>query len=327
LLRVLAGLLFICWLIPLADQYQALFSLGGWLDRQAYIEASRLPGGPPAAINWSLLYLAGNNPALVTTLYCSAFVIFGLFALGVCPRLTGVLTWLLVVSFLANPVARAEPDQLLAIFAFILMVGYLLFGQWHSRLSWLGRILVPVTVWPLKRYPAADWSGEGSTPSYAANLAMRLLQVQFAIVVVASGLHKLQSGDWWSGVALWYPLHPPFQTTPESIQAEAANASSTLFMLSLAQYIYLGWELAFPFFAWRKRWRPVLLGGAIIGWMGALAIYGAPLFGPVYLIGCLAFVTPEEWTWLGGKLGLGSTLAREQPQRTQDRLRRQQARA
>lgn len=250
---------------------------------------------------------------------------FTVFAIGLWPRITGVLAWLLIVSLLANPVTLAEPDQLLAIFSFLLMLGYLLLGQWHSRPSWLGRVFGPARVWPLERASSAGVPDEKAPRSYAANLTVRLLQVHFAVVVLTSGLHKLQPGDWWSGVAFWYPLHPPFETTPQSIQVEAAYANSTLFMLSLAQYIYLGWELAFPFFAWWKRWRPLLLGGAALGWIGALALYDAPLFGPVYLFGCLTYLTPQEWGWLVEKLRQAARLARGQRQITQHRPRGQQA--
>jgi hypothetical protein len=311
----------------LADQYQALFGLGGWIDTQAYKEASRIPDGPPVPFGWSLLFPLGNHAVLLTAFYWTALGIFVVFTLGLWPRLTSILTWLCAVSFVANPVTVAEPEHLLPIFAFYLMVGYLLLGQWHLHQSWLGRILGPARVWPLSSFMATSVPARETAPSHAANLAVRLLQVNFAIVVLTTGLHKLQSGDWWTGVAFWYPLHPPFQVTPESIQAEAANAGSYLFMLSLAQYIYLGWELAFPFFAWRKRWRPLLLGGAAVGWIGALAIYKAPLLGPIYFLGCLAFLTPAEWSWLAKKLGQGTSLARGEPQMIPDRPSRQQARA
>src|SRR5262249_3866844 len=205
---------------------------------------------------------------LVSILYWAALAVFILFMLGLLPRITGILTWLFVVSFLANPVVQGEADQIFAFVSFYLMVGYLLFGQWHGRRSWIGRLIGPARVWPLRRLPALDSTNGEFGRSYAANLAVRLLQVHFAIVVLASGLHKLQSGDWWAGVAFWYPLHPPFQTTPESLRAEAAHAQSTLFFLSLAQYLVLAWQLGFPFFAWRRSWRPGLLGGAVTGWIG-----------------------------------------------------------
>ena len=54
-LRILAGLLFLAWLLPLAGQRDSLFGLAGWFDQQAYADAARLEGGPPKPISWSLL--------------------------------------------------------------------------------------------------------------------------------------------------------------------------------------------------------------------------------------------------------------------------------
>ena len=42
-IRVLAGVLFIAWLLPFAGQLDAMFGLDGWFDQQAYRDAARLP--------------------------------------------------------------------------------------------------------------------------------------------------------------------------------------------------------------------------------------------------------------------------------------------
>jgi hypothetical protein len=120
--------------------------------------------------------------------------------------------------------------------------------------------------------------------------------------VLAGALHKLQAGDWWAGVAFWYPLHPPLETTPETIRAQAAHATAYLILLSLAQYAVLAWQLAFPVFAWRRSWRPVLLAGALAGWAGSVFVYRQPLIGPVLLVGCLSYLTPAEWRSLVGRV-------------------------
>src|SRR5581483_7045240 len=82
-LRLLAGLLFLLWLLPLAGQRAAFFGLNGWFDVEAFKEAVRLPGGAPAAIpSWSLCYL-GTSPALLDAIYWSSIAILVLFTLGV----------------------------------------------------------------------------------------------------------------------------------------------------------------------------------------------------------------------------------------------------
>jgi hypothetical protein len=298
-LRFLSSLLFIIWLITLAGHQEAFFGWGGWVDRQVYNASLRAAEGSISQTDWSLwslLYLFGSNSVWVNVVYWTAFVVFVLFGLGLWTRVTSVLTWVMVVSFLANPITRQDADPLLGILAFYLMIGYVLMGQWNRRLSWPDGILGTKQTWLFGR-------GE-QPPSVAANLAVRLLQVHFALVVVVSALHKLQIGDWWSGVAFWYPLHPPFQTTADSLRAEAAHAQSTLFFLSLAQYLVLAWQLGFPFFAWRRSWRPVLLGGAAIGWIGCLTIYKQPLFGPIYCIAALSYLTPAEWLGICDKVKL-----------------------
>jgi hypothetical protein len=288
--RLLAGLLFLAWLLPLAGHVDALFGLDGWFDGQAYREAGRFAEAP-APLGWSLLYLAGHSRALLYALYGMSLLVLALFTAGVLPRLTAPLAWVVVASFLANPVARADGDQLLGALALYLAVAYFLFGLRR------GALMGPAFVWPLG---SRRTDAPAPPASYAANLALRLVQVHLAIVVAVSGLHKLQFGDWWAGVAYWYPLHRPFETTPEMIRARAAGAGSYLFLLSLAQYAALAWQLTFPLFAWRRAWRPVLLAGGVCGWLGAALLYREPLFGPALFVGCLSYLTPEEWLALRG---------------------------
>jgi hypothetical protein len=198
-----------------------------------------------------------------------------------------------VCSFTANPAIESDADPLLPLLAFYLMVGYLLLGQRSGNLSFLGRLLGPT--WPWRRAPA------GGTPaSLGANLALRLLQVHFALVMLLSGLHKLQFGEWWSGVAYWYPLHPAFSTTLAQVRAHAQHSESYFFVLSAAAYLTLAWQLGFPAFAWRRRWRAVLLAGGLSLWLGYAFLYRLPVFGPLVMIGSLSYLTGPEWRWLLG---------------------------
>jgi hypothetical protein len=285
-LRLLTGLLLLAWLLPLAGSAEAFFGLGGWFDQRAYGEAARLPGGPPQPFGWSVLYLCGSNPFLVRTAYWLAVLVVFLFTLGVAARLTAVLAWVVVVSFTANPALAYDADPWLSLLSFYLMLGYVLVGQEERGRPLLWRLLGGRDMWLL---------GGLAVPSVGANVAVRLLQVHFAVAVVTTGLHKLQFGDWWSGVAFWYPLHPPLETTLAKIRSLAPNARSYLTVLSIGAYATLAWQIAFPTFAWRRRWRWLLLGGAVCGWLGTALLYEMPLVGPVLALGCLSYLTAEEW--------------------------------
>ena len=293
-LRVLSGLLFLSWLLPLTGERAALFGLNGWFDKAAHLEASRLQGGPPVPIGWSLLYTE-PNAAAVEVIWWLSIAVLVLFTLGVATRITGVLTWLVVVSFLASPVSQADTDYVLPILALYLAIGYLLLGFWHRRLSIVERILGPRQGGVLAMLGSRD---DQATPSYAAHLAIRLMQVHFAIIVVSSGLHKLQLGDWWRGAAYWYPLHPALEMTAAKLRAEQPAANFILFCLSVASYVAIAWQLAFPVFAFRRRFRPLLLVGAASAFLGAVFMFSELTFGPAYAIFCLSYLSADEWQWL-----------------------------
>jgi hypothetical protein len=291
-LRVLAGLLFIAWLLPFAGQVDALFGLTGWFDRQAYLETSRLPALSVMLLNWSVLYVAGTSVGILHAFYWGALIVFLLFTLGIATRITSVLTWLLVVSFQSSPAIRFDADYLLGILAFYLMIGYVFLGQWSSPLTTLGRLNGGTDTFLF----GSKGRGPSETTSYAANLAIRLLQVHFALIVVASGLHKLQFGMWWSGAGILNALHPPFTLTDSEIGRLTRIRDNYLLLNSVVTYAALAWQLGFPFYAWRRGWmRLVLLGGALLGWLASWYVYQLPLFGPFYLIGCLSYLTPSEW--------------------------------
>lgn len=278
-LRVLGGALFLFWLLPFAGQHQALFGLNGWFDATAYKEASHLPGLPPHEFGWSLVYLCGTNAVALTAVYWLSVVSILLFTFGLAPRITGVLTWVAVVSYTANPALDYDADPLLKMLAFYLMVGHLLMGLRRPGQSWLKRLL-------------------GSPPeeSVGANLALRLFQVHFAIAMVALGLHKLQIREWWTGLAPWFTLNAPYHTNEMKVRSFAPYRETVLVLFSLFTYLTLAWQIGFPAFAWRKGLgRVVLLGGALAAWLVCTFWVPLPLFGPLMVIACLGYLTPGEW--------------------------------
>lgn len=319
--RVATGLTLLFWLVTLALDADALFSLAGWFDRQAYIDASRQTAEVPRPPSWSLVYLCGENAVAFQALYWGGVAVLALFTLGLATRVTAPLAWVFTVSMTAGPAYDDEVEVLFRILTFYLAVGYLLAGPW-GRASWLERLLGPWRTFLFAR------KGDGATPSIAANLAVRLIQVHLAILLVTAGLHKLQSSAWWSGVAHWYFLVPPLEANPASIQQMAASGTFYLTLLNLAAYGALAWQLCFPMFAWRSGWwRAVLLGGAALGWLGLAFVYRMPLFGPVLFTACLAYLDGAEWrqvrAWLGHlTTRLRAALPEGQPARAGAAVRR-----
>ncbi|MEZ6076883.1 MAG: hypothetical protein R3C56_14825 [Pirellulaceae bacterium] len=210
-IRVLAGVLFIAWLLPLLGNSQALFGLEGWFDQQAYRQAARLRVEERPQFGWSILYLCGSNPLLLKG-RAAAIVVFSLFTLGIATRLTAIASWAMVISFSSNPAFGYDADGLLVLLAFYLMVGYIFLNQTQSNQTIAARYLGSrEQIVFFKRTDLAK--AVEPQRSVAANMALRMMQVHWGLLIVSGGLHKLQFGDWWAGVALWYPLYPPLTTT------------------------------------------------------------------------------------------------------------------
>ncbi|MFO0930219.1 MAG: hypothetical protein U0736_24865 [Gemmataceae bacterium] len=291
-LRVMAGLLFLAWLLPIAGSLDSLYSLDGWFDLQAYRESARLPEGAPKPMTWSVLYLAGSGWKLHVFYWASIATLLA-FTLGLATRVTAVLTWIIVGSFTASPLLDADVDPLLVLLAFYLMVGYLLIGQINGDLNGRERLLGAAPRWWQR------WLGRGdyAPASVAVNLTVRLLQIHMALVIVSNGFHKLQFGDWWGGIAFWFPLYSSPDVTLADVRRHAAYADAYVVFLNVLTYGAVLWQIGFPLFAWKPAWRPLLVGGAAIGWLVNTWVYQMPLFGGAIFIGCMSFVS--DWRVVG----------------------------
>lgn len=306
LLRVMTGLLLLLWLLPLAGDAYALYSLGGYINSEV-LQAQMDAPEDFAPIGWSILFLAGDNAAMFQAIYWLSIVIVLLFTAGIAIRITAVLAWVITASFLFSPVVSFDADHLLIIPTFYVMIAYLLYGQFTRPLSVAQRILGPDDAMITKMF---SHEAKDAPESHAANFAVRLFQVHFAIVILTSFLHKTQMAEWWAGVAFFSPMHRPYQTTIDDMRALAPSRTSYFFLLSLAQYLMLAWQLAFPFIAWKKSFRWVLIGGGVVAVLGSIFIFGTPLFGPITLVACLAYLTPEEWRGIVGRFQRKATVAR-----------------
>jgi hypothetical protein len=188
--RVCAGVLFLAWLLPFAGNLDALRPPR--MVRPASVRRSGEAAQRSAApLGWSALYLFGDSSSALAAYYWLSIAAIVMFTLGLWTRLTSVLTWLAVASFTAIPVLDYDGDALLLLLAFYLMVGHLLAGQRRTDLSPLARVFGELPAWLRRR------TEEERRLSVGANVALRLLQVHFALVIVTAGLHKLQFGDWW----------------------------------------------------------------------------------------------------------------------------------
>lgn len=295
-LRVLFGIIGIVWLMSYLGHVNEFFGFDGWFDRAAFIEIGELAETQrqPQNQSWSLLYLVAHDATLLTVFYWCSILVLTLFTLGICTRLTSILSWLVIVSFSANPFIEAETDVFLRIIYFYLMIGYVLIGLLNTS-NPIELVLGSSSHWLWKCL-----NHENSvTYSSAATVTIRLMQIHFALMVVVLGLFKLQLMEWWSGVAFWYPMNRTSTLSVDAINDMKPGRDAYLNAISFAAYCVLAWQIFFPTFAWRTGYaRGVLLGGAVTGMIGLMIIYPIPLLGPVFFLLCLVYLTDDEWNWV-----------------------------
>jgi hypothetical protein len=281
----------------------------GWQNRQPILKADT-PEEREYMFRWSFLnprmaYAKGypawsiwfhvTDPAWMMAIHCGVLAVMFLFTIGFCTRVTSVLTWLGVLSYVQrSPVTLYGMDAMMNILLIYLMIGpsgaafsvdRLIARYWATR-----RALSKHQPVPLHLPPA---------PRVSANLALRLMQVHFCIIYMASGLSKLLGHAWWNGTAVWATM-AVYEYTP------MAMASYQAFLLFLAQHRWL-WEIVMtggvaytliteisvPFLIWNRKLRWVMITMAVGLHTGIAVVMGLRTFSLFMLVMLTAFV-PQE---------------------------------
>ena len=213
-----------------------------------------------------------------------------LFAIGFCSRVTSVLTWVFLLFYINRSNASVfGVDTMMNILAIYLMIGPSgaafsvdrLIERWIARRRGVSELPPPA-------------------PSISANLAIRLIQINFCLVYGMSGLSKLQGGSWWSGTATWLtmvnfefsPLHNHLYTTILRYVAarrwlwEMVMQSSTMMTLVL--------ELTMPLMIWNRRLRWLYICGCSMFHLSIALFMSLVCFSSMMLILLISFV--PGWT-------------------------------
>lgn len=237
---------------------------------------------------WSIFFHLHDErwiwAAHITILCCTL-----LFTLGLWTRLTSVLTWIGALCYIQRAMNMMFGMDAMIVIA----LTYLMIGPAGATLSldrWIAvrraRRLNPNAIVPLE-------------PSVAANIAIRMFQIHFCFIYAASGVSKLLGPAWWNGTALWYCVanysFAPMELSPYNwflrflcnhrLLWEAFMSASSLFTLFL--------EVGFPFLVWTKRFRWVMVCGAVMLHTGIGLIMGLVCFSMMMMVLLSSFVPPE----------------------------------
>src|SRR5262249_16635048 len=140
---------------------------------------------------FSLFYHV-TDPWAITLLHAGFLLVALAFTLGLASRFTAVLAWVGFLSYIHRvPASGFGLDTMVAILLLDLMIGPS--GAALSLDRWLAR---------RRAKRAGELFPDNPAPSSSATFVIRLLQIHFCMIYLASGASKLQGPAWWSGTAL-----------------------------------------------------------------------------------------------------------------------------
>ena len=264
-IRIMTGLMLVythaVWGLALRE----FFSSTGWLS-PALVRRMH-----ENQYHYSFWYLVPDD--WIWPAYALSMVVFALFTVGLFTRVTSILSLLAAVSY-ANrvPAALFGLDQINIMLNLYLAIGPS--GAAFSLDRWLARKRSGSTA------PAA--------PSAGANLAIRLIQVHMCVIYFFAGISKLQGPSWWDGEAMWRAFanfeYQSLDMTWLAWHPWVVNAMS---------HVSVFWEMSFCVLIWQKRFRPLVLSGAVVLHAGIGACLGMWTFGLIMLVGCASFLPAE----------------------------------
>ena len=285
-IRVLTGLVAVYWHATLFPDLATFFAADGWLPVDAVRQVETAAGAYPTFFN-SLSYLNGlSGPTELQVAHALGLLVLAAFTLGLFTRITSVLGLVVVLSTIHRaPMLTSQFEPVLTFVMF-----YLCLGPSGACLSidrlWAARKSRPGQV---ERADACN------TPSVAARLCIRLIQVHLALFYAVLALSKLSAEVWWRGTAFWWLI-----TRPESRLVDLTPLQKIPQLINLWTHAEVLFELVFPILIWNRHARPLLLMVAPVFWgLYALAT-GQTLFAAIMLIGNLAFIPGHVLRELSG---------------------------
>ncbi|HEY2786293.1 MAG TPA: hypothetical protein VGJ05_15105 [Fimbriiglobus sp.] len=237
-----------------------------------------------------------TDPTEMAVLHSAIIGLIVLFTVGLFTRVTSVLTWIATAGYLH----RCQNILFgMDTMSNILLI-YLMIGNSGAALS-LDRVWARFRV---AKYSLATYGRLTETarefldrppPSVSAGLALRLLQVHFCFIYMASGLSKLQGAAWWDHGAFWLTVANPEFTMVQYKWYESCLAALAGFRpayavaAAMTTFFTIGVEIGLPFLVW-TRLRPYVIVLGLLLHSGIAIFMGLTLFSLLMMTMLLGYI-------------------------------------
>jgi hypothetical protein len=242
---------------------------------------------------WSVWFHV-TDPTWMTVVHVGILLCMLLFALGLWTPVTGLVTWVGVLSY----VNRATTTYFGMDNIMNVLVLYLTFAHLFARPGTLALSLDRL-LWRYRQYRLTGIMPDGETTASSATFAIRLMQIHFCLIYMASGWSKLLGSAWWNGWAIWGTVaNPEFASLHLQYYRDLITWLCRhrlvweLCMTSGAAFTLLT-EISFPLLVWNRRMRWLMVIAAILLHTGIAVFMGLVGFSLMMLSLLVSFIPPS----------------------------------
>ncbi len=252
-----------------------------WINNQT-IQSLHDGSYAPADMGRSYLWHLSSPTALIIH-HLLTLAVTACFAIGFGTRLTAPLAWFLQLMLVHRMTgALFGLDQVMTMLTTYLMISpcgavYSLDSKIRQRLIQRDALV-----------PWQQWMFPDASPSVAANLALRLIQLHLCIVYLFGGLWKARGTAWWDGSAIWFAV-----SNAQYQSWDATWLSHYPRIFSMLAHITVFWEVFYCALIWPKLTRPICLAIAVAVHAGIAMFLGMITFGTIMIVANVAFLPPD----------------------------------
>jgi hypothetical protein len=281
-LRVIAGVMLLYSHLVLASDLSSFLGETAWMSNET---ARQLHDGAFGFSDYGRSYLWYiGNPLLLWLHHGLTILITASFAAGFMTRITAPAAWFLQLMYLHRMTGTLFGfDQIVTYTTMYLMLAPS--GSCFSVDAWLRER------WAARRANSRrlQFLLPEATPSVAANIATRLLQLHLCVIYLFGGLAKARGELWWDGTATWYSIgNYEYQSMDMTWLANYPR------LFSAMTHATLFWEIFYCALIWPRRSRPIALAIAFAVHGGIAAFLGMITFGLMMIGANLVFIRPEQ---------------------------------
>lgn len=260
----------------------------GWFGPSGMLSLDTLfqltGAGEQQMYRFSFFYLT-ESPMVLGILHCLSLAILVAYTLGVFSRVTSILAFLIVLSYVHRaPMLSLQFEPLLT-----MLLAYLCLaptGAYASVDHWL----------KTKKLAASGNEVDSSHDrSLSTTIAVRLIQVHFVGIYAVVGLTQLNGTSWWGGEAIWTLI----SDTDHRLIDLTFLSNNPAFAINLLTQAIILFELAYPILVWNRLARPLLFAISILIWTLIGSITGLVFYSVMMMLLNFAFV---EGAWARQRL-------------------------